>query len=85
MDGHQALDDDAGHTQSRLQCAVPEWPTCDPTLPFLRMKGGTGTGTFRCPRTELSEAGAEGLSVHRVGVCRLDLQHPYLALKGRPG
>lgn len=80
MYGHQAWDNDAGHAQSGLQCAVPEWVTCDPTLPSLRMKGGTGAGTHRYPRTELSEAGAEGLSVYQVGVSRLDLQHPYLAL-----
>lgn len=82
----QAWDNDvAGHARSGLQCAVPEWATGDPTLPSLRMKSGTGAGTHRCPRTELSAAGAEGLSVHQVGVSRLDLQHPYLALWGRPG
>lgn len=78
MCGHQAEDDDAGRAQSSLQLTVPEWPTCDATLLFLRMKGGTGAGTHRCPRTELSEAGAEGVS-------RLDPQHPYPALWGRLG
>lgn len=73
-----------GHARSRLQCAVPKWASCDPILPSLRMKGGTGAGTHRCPGTELSEAGTEGLSVHQVGVSRLDLQHPSLALRGRP-
>lgn len=80
MYGHQAWDNDAGHAPSRLQCAVPEWVTCDSTPPSLRMKGGTGAGTHRYPRTELSAAGALGLSVHQVGISMLDLQHPYLAL-----
>lgn len=35
-----------GHARSRLQCAVPKWASCDPILPSLRMKGGTGAGAL---------------------------------------
>lgn len=46
-------------SQSRLQCAVPEWVTCDPIPTFLRMRDRVGAGTRRHPRTQLSEAGTE--------------------------
>lgn len=52
---------------------MPELVAWDPTLK---------EGQAQAPQTQLSEAGTEGLSVRQVGVSRLDLQHPYLVLRG---
>lgn len=63
---------------------MPEWVTCDPTPTSLRMRAGqvqAHTGT----QAHSSQSWDRRRSVHQVGVSRLDLQHPYLALRERPG